>query len=336
MIPTKCDPSLYFSFRNGDLIGMNRSYVDDLLRAGTFKLRSQCERTHAKFETTGDERLPITFAGFRISADNHNLFTIDQYFYLPKLEQLDVSIGFPESRSMRMKIAWLANTRPDMQFEISQLAQITEERFYSNSSGFVKRMNQLVRYAHDNVAHLKFPKLKQESLRIDGFSEAAYANNHDITSQLGRIILVTDDTNADIPISFKSYKSRRVVRSVLSAEVIAFADMFDDAYAIRTQVQQAIRCSVPMHLMTDSKSLFDIISKGSRTIEKRIMLDIHAARHAYQCDEISNIGFARSADNIADGLRKRKKQASFLDILHNGKHVMKCEQWKIRDNPSKK
>ena len=41
----------------------------------------------------------------------------------------------------------------------------------------------------------------------------------------------------------------------------------------------------------DSKILFDIISKGSRTNEKRIMLDIYAARKAYKELEISNNGF---------------------------------------------
>ena len=91
-----------------------------------------------------------------------------------------------------------------------------------------------------------------------------------------------DDTDRFSPISLKSYKSRRVARSVLAAEVTAFADLFDDAYALRLQFEHALGRSLPMQLMTDSKSLFDIISKGSRTSEKRIMFDIHAARQAYQ------------------------------------------------------
>ena len=62
-----------------------------------------------------------------------------------------------------------------------------------------------------------------------------------------------------------------MTRSVLSAEVVAFADLFDDSFAIRDQIEQALGQPVPMHLLTDSKSLFDIVSKGSRTSEKRIM-----------------------------------------------------------------
>ena len=139
-----------------------------------------------------------------------------------------------------------------------------------------------------------------------------------------------DDTDNVIPISFKSYKSRRVTRSVLSAEVIAFADLFDDSFAIRSQIEHALGRPIAIHLLTDSKSLFDIISKGSRTSEKRIMLDIHATRAAYQAEEISNIGFVRSNDNIADGLTKPKMQYELLNMLREGSHKVKCEQWILR------
>ena len=75
-------------------------------------------------------------------------------------------------------------------------------------------------------------------LRIVGYSNAAFANNFDLLSQLGRMMLLMDDTDVSVPISFKSNKSRRVTRSVLSAEFITFADLFDDAFAIRHQLKQ--------------------------------------------------------------------------------------------------
>ena len=53
----------------------------------------------------------------------------------------------------------LANTRPDLQFRISQLAQITADMFESDAHAPLERLNFAVRYAHKNVAHLKFPKI---------------------------------------------------------------------------------------------------------------------------------------------------------------------------------
>ena len=118
-----------------------------------------------------------------------------------------------------------------------------------------------------------------KSLRVVGYSDAAFANSEDLSSQLGRIILLMDGTDASVPILFKIYKSRRVTRSVLSGEVIGFADLFDDAFSIRHRLEQGLRRGVPMHQLTDSKSLFDIIKKGSRTSEKRIMVDLHSKKN---------------------------------------------------------
>ena len=181
------------------------------------------------------------------------MLTMDQSFYLKELEELSHESDFSSFRSMRMKVAWLANTRPDLLFEISQLAQITQSMFEQDAKAFLKRLNGVIRYAHKNVAHLKFPSLERDDVRIVGYSDAAYANNRDLTSQLGRIILLMDKSNNAIPVSFKSYKSRRVTRSVLAAETIRFVDMFDDALALQSQIEQALGCTPLMHLLTDSK-----------------------------------------------------------------------------------
>ena len=114
LTPTKAYPSLYFAHDNNFLIGLSRSYVDGLLRAGTPAFRKTCSETLQRFETTGDEHPPFIFAGFNIVKCTDVPYAIDKPFYLKKLEELDSSISFNEFRSMRMRLAWLANTRPDL------------------------------------------------------------------------------------------------------------------------------------------------------------------------------------------------------------------------------
>ena len=128
---------------------------------------------------------------------------------------------------------------------------------------------------HDSKASIRIPKLGCNSLRITAYSDTALASNVDLSSQLGRIILLTEDNDNSIPIPYKSCTSlERVARSILSAEVIAFPDLFDDALAIRKQLEFALRQPMPVHILTDSKSLLGIIRKGIRMSEKRIMLDV--------------------------------------------------------------
>ena len=112
--------------------------------------------------------------------------------------------------------------------------------------------------------------------------------------------------------------------------MIAFANLFDEAFALKKTVELALNRNVHLHLLTDSKSLFDIISKGSPTNEKRLMLDIHAAREGYKAHDIRNIGFVRSEQNIADGLTTCMKQESLRELARTGKLRTKVEQRIIR------
>ena len=106
---------------------------------------------------------------------------------------------------MRMRLAWLPNTRPDCQFEISQLAQVTENRYLAEQPTLVRRLNRATRYAVDNRVSLKISTLEQNSLRVVGFADASFANNHDLSTHLGHICFLADDHGRSDPISFKSY-----------------------------------------------------------------------------------------------------------------------------------
>ncbi len=56
-----------------------------------------------------------------------------------------------------MKLAWLANTRPDCLFEVSQLAQVTIAMFISDSASAIRQLNRAVNYAVDNPITLRIP-----------------------------------------------------------------------------------------------------------------------------------------------------------------------------------
>ncbi len=86
----------------------------------------------------------------------------------------------------------------------------------------------------------------------------------------------------------------------MGGEVIAFSDLFDRACTLVAEIGAVYGRKIPVQLLTDYKSLFDVISKGSRTSEKRMMLDIAAVREGFRDRIISDIGFVRSSQNLAD------------------------------------
>lgn len=67
----------------------------------------------------------------------------------------------------------------------------------------------------------------------------------------------------------------------------------------------------------------DLISKESFMSQKRMMLDIAAAREGFHDRVISDIGFVRNSHNLADGLTKRMSLAPLLSIFKSGELSLK-------------
>ena len=137
---------------------------------------------------------------------------------------------------MRMKPVWMVNTLPDITVEISQLAEFTEEINDNYVKSAVKCLETAITYIHANLLDIKNSQIDLDSLRIVGYSDAAFADNSDLSSQLGRVILTIDRDTFAAPIAYKSYKTRLVTRSVFSVEVIAIAYLSDDAFTISLQI----------------------------------------------------------------------------------------------------
>ena len=151
---------------------------------------------------------------------------------------------------MGMKLAWLSHTRPDCLYEISQLAQITESVFVKAKSSYIRQLNKAVKLAVDNPVALTIPKLDETSMKVVGFSDSSFANNRDLSTQLGHIVFITDASGRCAPISFKSYKARRIVRSAIAGEIIAFSDMSDVAITISNELSDIFGRTIPVHLLT--------------------------------------------------------------------------------------
>lgn len=112
------------------------------------------------------------------------------------------------------------------------------------------------------------------------FSNGSHATNSDGSFQFGYMIFLTDYTNCNL-IQYKSYKSSRIVRSPLAAETLALADAADVAILIQHDLIAVHGFRIPITLLTDAKSLFDVLSKGTSTTEKRLMIDIESTRQSY-------------------------------------------------------
>lgn len=325
------DLSLFFKHVNGKLAGLAGTYVDDSMLSGNAKFMDSTAATAKRFESKEKTLDNFVFAGLEVSTTDKG-FCLHQRKQVAKLAALPATPSFKDFKSKLMSLGWITHTRPDISCRVAQLAQVTEESF---SATHVKDLNSTVLYVKQSAEQgiIQQP-LDLDSLYIRVYTDASFANNADQSSQLGYIVALCDKFNRCNVLSFRSYKSRRVVRSVLGGEIYAFADGFDVAYMLRFDLESILNRTLRLCILTDSKSLFDTIVKNSFISEKRLMIDVQAAREAYQKLEISDIGHISGPDNPADGLTKPQPCPALTKLLTTGIADHPINQWVIRNNKS--
>lgn len=79
---------------------------------------------------------------------------------------------------------------------------------------------------------MKIPVLDWRSVRVVRFVDASFANSHDLSYYLGQIFFLEEKTNRTVPMNFKSYKEKLILRSAMAEEVISFSDLFDVAFTL--------------------------------------------------------------------------------------------------------
>lgn len=120
------------------------------------------------------------------------------------------------------------------------------------------------------------------TLKDIGVSDASFASNWGQSSPLGHPVFLSEISTAAIPIACKSYKSKRIARSAMAAEVISYSGLFDISILIGNELDVVLGKRIPVHILTDTQCLFDVISREIRTSEKPTMVDIEEAREAFR------------------------------------------------------
>lgn len=101
------------------LIGLSGTDIEDILRARNARFKEMTVVTNDKFDMAEGSPRPFEYTGFALSCSNAGDVVIDKHQYL---ECIPLHFSLNRFRSMGMKLAWLANSRPDSSFKIAKLA----------------------------------------------------------------------------------------------------------------------------------------------------------------------------------------------------------------------
>eukprot|EP00170_Pyropia_yezoensis_P004332 contig_17702_g4344 len=205
---------------------------------------------------------------------------------------MPIDVDYDKVISTQAAFVWLAHSRPDLGTTINRAAQVSAKTF---AERHVQELNKAIKYAKSTAdLVLSYYPLDKNTLHL------------------------------------RVKKSRRGVRSIMAGEVYAFAIAFDKVFVIKHDLERLYKQPVPLTMLTDSRQLFDVITRASHTTEKRLMIDIAAAREAYNRNEISNVSLVKSASDLADGRTKPRFSQCVDDVLWTAMDRNPVELWIIR------
>lgn len=118
---------------------------------------------------------------------------------------------------------------------------------------------------------------------------------------------------------------------MLAGEVYAFSMGYDYGMSLRMVFRQ-MKVDLPLYIFTDAKSIFDTITASKRLRELRLMTDIADIRRAYKHNEITNVAWVRSQQNIADNFTRRNGNNILIQTMRTGKLDFTIEQWIYKDD----
>jgi hypothetical protein len=196
----------------------------------------------------------------------------------------------------------------------------------------VKTLNKRVQWQNENAARgLRFIKLDKNTLRLLTFTDASFANNRDLSSQIGYVLALADGTRRSNVLHWSSTKCKRVTRSVLASELYGMAHGFDMGASVKSTIDKILGIELPLVVYTDSKSLYECLVKLGTTQEKRLMVDVMCLRQAYERREIAEVKWIKGNSNPADAMTKSKPSNALTQLLDTNTIQLDVEEWVERE-----
>jgi Reverse transcriptase (RNA-dependent DNA polymerase) len=166
MMQTAGDPAMFFKMLDSKLQGMCSTHVDDALHAGNKVYEEITEKTMKRFKCRDKEIYNVTFAGVEINTGTDG-YQLHQQRYNSTLDSVSDSSTFQRYQSLRAKLSWAANARPDISCAIAQAVQITDSMYAKESLTYTNGLNAVAKHLRKTASFiLKYPNLDINSLTL--------------------------------------------------------------------------------------------------------------------------------------------------------------------------
>ena len=310
------DSGLFFVHGEG-LEGIIVIFVDDILWGGTDKFQKKViVKLKSSLNVGSEQSEAFKYVGILMKQEEDRSIRISQGSYVESMKTIDISEErmnqkdeklSPEERtklrSVMGQINWVSNiTRPDIGFSAGQISM-------SGSKATVSDMiaaNKLVRNIKETQSSILFPKMNLKKAYLKVYTDASYANLVGGASQGGHVVLLTDGDRT-CPLTWRSAKVKRIVKSTIAAETLALLDGLESAYLLSKIIAEVIYHgeveAIPVVGITDNRNLADSAYSSSLIEDKRLLIEMNIIRQMINREE-AQVEWIQSGDQVSDVLTK--------------------------------
>jgi hypothetical protein len=183
---------------------------------------------------------------------------------------------------------------------------------------------------------LDYIALDLNTCKLFVFANGSFANNKDLSFQLGFLILFANEMRessffelAGNIVHWSSTKCKRVTRSVLVSEIYGIMNGVNTGIALaiilRLIIDQLRLPEILLIICTDFYLLYEYIIKLGITQEKRLIIDIMSLRQSYERRKITEIKWIHNQDNSANALTKAAANRAMERLMSSNKLNVRME-----------
>lgn len=348
------DPCLLISRPDSTTVGLTAMQTDDTLSVGekAFATKEEKEIERAGFRHKDAQVLsptqPLEFNGSTVKMigkmDGQGYLHMGQKGQGAKLKVIDKTSPnraqtYLEQRARGAYISSIC--QPEASFDLSVAAQQQDP-----TENDIDKLNTRLQWQMDNLDRgLRMVPLDLTTAKIMVFTDGSFANNKDLSSQIGFVMMLVNEDFHDNEFTITgslihctSVKCKRVTRSVLASEIYGMVSGFDIGLSIWSTLRQITNrlglAAIPLVLCTDSRSLYDCLIRLGTTDEKRLMIDVMALRESYERREITEIRWIDGRDNPADAMTKATPNSALTNFIDSNTLTIRVEGYV--DRPTEK
>jgi len=309
--------------------GFNQLEEDELKKAG-FTAKPKEELTTGK---------PLLFNGCILTKETNGSIRIQQKKQCDKLELVAKDSTGRKYTEQRARGAYIASIcQPEATFDLSAAAQ-----HKNPNDDDVMHLDKRLKWQIGNPDRgLTYIPLDLHTAKLFVFVDGSFANNKDLTSQIGyEIFLANETANEDTftmtgnLVHWSSTKCKRVTRSILASEIYAMTNGVDMGIAMATTINiitsKLGTPKIPVIVCTDSLSLYECLVKLGTTKEKRLMIDIMSLRQSYERRELFEIRWIHGNDNPADAMTKSNPNNALKEFIDTNRITLRVQGWVKRE-----